>query len=319
MKSSFEIKNLISKFDKNLENIIQEDIPVLKQIKKFVITSGGKRIRPVTHYLFCKFLNVNLRENSWLDVGSVAELIHAASLLHDDVVDNASIRRGKPTVGAKFGNKTAILAGDYLLACGISRLNLLKLPEIMEIFTKVLRELSVSELLQMEWEKIPKITLKIYNSIIYGKTASLFGACTESSAVLAGLVGKQRTEILDYGIRLGLLFQKKDDCLDYFTESKESGKEFLKDFYNGLYTYPILILRERASSSDKKVLSNLLSKESRSSLDAQTILELMEKYQIQSHLNLELQKEREYLMNFLNRFENSKEKTLFLEQLTKLG
>lgn len=152
MKSKFKIQTVLSQLDKNLDNIISEDIPILKKIKKQVISSGGKRIRPFAHYLFCQFLNV--KDVSWLDVGSVAELIHAASLLHDDVVDNAPIRRGKPTIGASFGNKTAILAGDYLLACGISRLNTLGNPELMEIFSQVLRDLSVSELLQMEWEKI---------------------------------------------------------------------------------------------------------------------------------------------------------------------
>lgn len=151
MKSNLRIQSILAKFDKNLDGIIKEDIPVLKKIKKHVITSGGKRIRPFSHYLFCQFLNV--KDKNWLDVGSVAELIHAASLLHDDVVDNAPIRRGKPTIGSLFGDKTAILAGDYLLACGISRLNSLGNPELMEIFSQVLKDLSVSELLQMEWEK----------------------------------------------------------------------------------------------------------------------------------------------------------------------
>jgi octaprenyl-diphosphate synthase len=162
MKSKIKIQSVLSKFDKNLDSIIHEDIPILKKIKKQVITSGGKRIRPFSHYLFCQFLNV--KDVSWLDVGSVAELIHAASLLHDDVVDNAPIRRGKPTIGASFGNKTAILAGDYLLACGISRLNSLGNPELMEIFSQVLRDLSVSELLQMEWEKNPKFAQNLLPS-----------------------------------------------------------------------------------------------------------------------------------------------------------
>lgn len=316
MKSKFNIQSILSQFDKNLDKIIHEDIPILKKIKKQVISSGGKRIRPFSHYLFCQFLNV--KDVSWLDVGSVAELIHAASLLHDDVVDNAPIRRGKPTIGASFGNKTAILAGDYLLACGISRLNALGNPELMEIFSQVLRDLSVSELLQMEWEKNPNITLKIYDQIIYGKTASLFGVCTEAAAILAKETKERRKEFRQFGVRLGKLFQKKDDCLDYFEDSKTSGKEFLKDFKNGLYTYPVLVLRSKLSLIEKRKLNQLFRKETRDTQDEKTILDLMSQKKIPNLLHQELEKEKNDLLVFLHQFPKSEERELFIEQLGRL-
>jgi len=316
MKSKVNIQSILSKFDKNIDNIILEDIPILKKIKKQVITSGGKRIRPFAHYLFCQFLEV--KDVSWLDVGSVAELIHAASLLHDDVVDNAPIRRGKPTIGANFGNKTAILAGDYLLACGISRLNSLGNPELMEIFSQVLRDLSVSELLQMEWEKNPKITLKIYDQIIYGKTASLFGVCTESAAILAHKSKSERKQYRQFGVRLGKLFQKKDDCLDYFEDSKTSGKEFLKDFKNGLFTYPVLLLRSKLNIIEKSKLNRMFQKEFRDENDEKTILNLMNSKNIPNILHKELELEKNDLLLFLNQFPKTEERELFIEQLNRL-
>lgn len=316
MKSKFNIQSVLSKFDKNLAGIIQEDIPILKKIKKQVITSGGKRIRPFAHYLFCQFLNV--KDVSWLDVGSVAELIHAASLLHDDVVDNAPIRRGKPTIGSSFGNKTAILAGDYLLACGISRLNSLGNPELMEIFSQVLRDLSVSELLQMEWEKNPKITLKIYDQIIYGKTASLFGVCTEAAAILAKKSNAERKQFRQFGVRLGKLFQKKDDCLDYFEDSKTSGKEFLKDFKNGLYTYPVLVLRTKLNLIEKSKLQKMFQKENRDVKDESVILEMMDSKNISNLLHKELEAEKNDLLQFLFQFPKTEERELFIEQLNRL-
>ncbi|ABZ93156.1 Geranyltranstransferase [Leptospira biflexa serovar Patoc strain 'Patoc 1 (Ames)'] len=316
MKSKIKIQSVLSKFDKNLDSIIHEDIPILKKIKKQVITSGGKRIRPFSHYLFCQFMNV--KDVSWLDVGSVAELIHAASLLHDDVVDNAPIRRGKPTIGASFGNKTAILAGDYLLACGISRLNSLGNPDLMEIFSQVLRDLSVSELLQMEWEKNPNITLKIYDQIIYGKTASLFGVCTEAAAILANQSKEKRKEFRQFGVRLGKLFQKKDDCLDYFEDSKASGKEFLKDFKNGLFTYPVLVLRSKLNLLEKRKLNRLFQKEIRDVKDESIILDLMNSKKIPAILHKELESEKNDLLRFLNQFPKSEERELFIEQLSRL-
>lgn len=154
MKVSVLKDSLIRKFDKKLETIIREDLKILSEIKTYTIQSGGKRIRPILHYCLCQLLGYSGKH--WLDVGAIAELIHAASLLHDDVVDEAETRRGLQSVGSKFGNKTAILAGDYLLACGIDHLNGLGYPELMEVFTQVIKDLSVSELIQMEWEKILK-------------------------------------------------------------------------------------------------------------------------------------------------------------------
>lgn len=154
MKASVLKDSLIRKFDKKLETIIREDLKILSEIKTYTIRSGGKRLRPILHYCLCQLLGYSGKH--WLDVGAIVELIHAASLLHDDVVDEAETRRGQQSVGSKFGNKTAILAGDYLLACGIDHLNDLGYPELMDIFTQVIKDLSISELIQMEWEKIRK-------------------------------------------------------------------------------------------------------------------------------------------------------------------
>ncbi|BDA80000.1 geranylgeranyl pyrophosphate synthase [Leptospira kobayashii] len=317
MPISLSLSKIISRVDKNLYSIIGEDLSVLKKIKSFVIESGGKRIRPLTHYLFCEL--VGYKGKDWVDVGAVAELIHAASLLHDDVVDHALVRRGKPTVGAKFGNKTAILAGDFLLACGIQRLNSLENPRLMTLFSAVLRDLSVSELIQMEWEKNPKITLKIYDSIIYGKTASLFGACTESAGVLAKRSEKENILLSDFGVRLGKLFQKKDDCLDYFTNTKDSGKEFLKDFKNGLFTYPVLVLREKANGKEKKEIHSLFAKEERTSADDEKILSMLSDKQIKRILDDEFEKEKSYFLKFLSGYSNSEAKSLLIAQIEKLA
>ncbi|TGN06929.1 polyprenyl synthetase family protein [Leptospira ilyithenensis] len=317
MPISLSLAKIISRVDKNLYSIIGEDLSVLKKIKSFVIESGGKRIRPLTHYLFCELLEYKGKD--WADVGAVAELIHAASLLHDDVVDHASVRRGKPTVGARFGNKTAILAGDFLLACGIQRLNSLENPKLMTLFSRVLRDLSVSELIQMEWEKNPKITLKIYDSVIYGKTASLFGACTESAGVLAKRSEKENILLSDFGVRLGKLFQKKDDCLDYFTNSKDSGKEFLKDFKNGLFTYPILVLRDKANGKEKKEIHSLFAKDERTSVDDEKILSMLSDKQIKRILDDEFEKEKSYFLKFLSGYKDSEAKSLLVAQIEKFS
>jgi octaprenyl-diphosphate synthase len=301
----------IRKLDSTLSSIIHEDIKIISDIKKYVIESGGKRIRPLTHILFCNLLEYKGKDH-WI-VGSIAELIHAASLLHDDVVDGADTRRGKKTVGVMYGNKTAILAGDFLLACGIERLNRLNMPEILDIFTEVIRHLSVSELLQMQWEKNPKITMEIYEQIIFGKTSSLFGAVTESAAILSGRNRKESENFREFGIRMGDVFQKRDDLLDYFEETKTTGKEFLKDFSNKLYTYPILILMEEADKVDKKTIPIIIE-----SGNSNQILKLMENYEIERICIEELNHEIFQLREFLTEFPESKSKSLLVDQLSHL-
>ncbi|MBM9577790.1 polyprenyl synthetase family protein [Leptospira sp. 201903070] len=316
MKVSVLKDSLVRKFDKKLEAIIREDLKILAEIKTYTIRSGGKRIRPILHYCLCQLLGYSGKY--WLDVGAIAELIHSASLLHDDVVDEAETRRGLQSVGSKFGNKTAILAGDYLLACGIDHLNGLGYPELMDIFTQVIKDLSVSELIQMEWEKNPKITLEIYNRVVYGKTASLFGAVTAAAGVLSEKQEKEKKKLRQFGIDLGSFFQKKDDAIDYFSPASKSGKVPLKDFYNGLYTYPILLLLEKAEKNDKKLIHSLFAKSERSQGDGIVILSLLSRYQIREKMDEEFQSIAENLMKFLNGFEESGIRNLLKDQILKL-
>ncbi|MDV6236612.1 polyprenyl synthetase family protein [Leptospira ellisii] len=316
MKASVLKDSLVRKFDKKLEAIIREDLKILAEIKSYTIRSGGKRIRPVLHYCLCQLLGYQGKQ--WLDVGAIAELIHAASLLHDDVVDEAETRRGLQSVGSKFGNKTAILAGDYLLACGIDHLNGLGYPRLMDLFTQVIKDLSVSELIQMEWEKNPKITLEIYNRVVYGKTASLFGAVASAAGVLAESSDKDRKKLGQFGVELGSFFQKKDDAIDYFSPASKSGKVPLKDFYNGLYTYPILLLLEKADKNDKKLVHSLFEKRERSQGDGVVILSLLSRYQIREQMDEEFRRIADNLMKFLNSFPESSIRTLLKEQILKL-
>ncbi|MCB1142467.1 MAG: polyprenyl synthetase family protein [Leptospiraceae bacterium] len=316
MRPSVLLPRLIKNFDSKLDEIIQEDLPILKKIKKHVIQSGGKRIRPLTHYFLCQLHDY--KGSIWKDVGAIAELIHGASLLHDDVVDLSELRRGKPTVGALYGNKTAILGGDYLLACGIDHLNRLNQPEIMAAYTKVIRDLSVGELIQMEWEKNPKITLAIYESVIYGKTASLFGAVSISAGILSGLKGKPLEKIHNFGIQMGLLFQRKDDYIDYFDDSKKSGKIPLKDFMNGLYTYPILLLQEKLKKNDLKIIHDLLKKEMKSAEDKAMILHYLEAFNIQSELLTMLKNDGNSLIQYLSELPESDIRKLFIEKIEEL-
>lgn len=316
MPLKIKLPVIIKKFDHKLGEIIHDDLEIITEIKKYVIASGGKRIRPLTHYFFCKILDYNGK--SWSDVGSIAELIHAASLLHDDVVDGADVRRGKPTIGKLYGNKTAILSGDYLLACGIEHLNKLQNPDLMDSYTEVIRHLSVGELIQMEWERNPEISMVEYEKVIYGKTAALFGAVCETAGILAekekGLIKKLK----DFGVKMGILFQIKDDYIDYFSDEKDSGKTPAKDFINGLYTYPLIMLKQSISKNLFKDIKKIMQKESRNSEDINFIMNTMESYNIRKLVYSNIQKYAHSMISFLDNFQPSNYRDLMIEKIQEI-
>lgn len=297
---------LIKKFDSRLAGIIGADLPILKEVKKFVVKSGGKRIRPLTHYYFARILGC--RSEEWLDVGAIGELIHAASLLHDDVVDTAELRRGKPTINKIFNNKTAILSGDYLLSCGLDHLRTLEhFGPLLEIFTRVIRLLAVGELLQMEWETNFRVAEETYDRIIHGKTAALFGAMTESAVVVAGGDRKARQKHREFGERMGRVFQIRDDYLDYFGSARQNGKHPFQDFQRGLMTRPVIVLRSLLKGKDRKMLEQLwTSAEERSSLSGQEKWrELAGEANLQKSLSSEIERDLGMLAEFLDLYPRS--------------
>lgn len=345
---------IIKKIDSKLKDIIGTDLPIFKRIRNFVIKSGGKRIRPLLHYHIAHMLGYS--ENEWRDVGAIGELIHAASLLHDDVIDEAQTRRYRPSINSLYGNKTAILSGDYLLSCGLDHLTTLKrsLP-LLEVFTRAVRMLATSELLQMRWEKDLSISEKMYNRIIMGKTASLFGCMAESAAILAdeGNSKKEREKYRQFGERLGRIFQIRDDYLDYYSDEKAShldgknsrknskkssgkssrsgregnnrgrqlaSKELYQDFRQGSVTRPIILLRQSLQRRDRTILAELFSMERQEigEQEIEKITSMLEEHKIAIRIRWEIEEEIHALLRFLRRIKASNYRDGIIEQLASL-
>ncbi len=303
-----------------MDAIVGEDLPILKEIKKFVIKSGGKRIRPLLHYYFSQILGYGGKD--WKDVGAIGELIHAASLLHDDVVDEGFVRRGTPTTNALHGNKTAVLSGDFLFSCALDHLATLKDAQaLIPIFTRVIRLLSVGELIQMRYEKDLNVKREQYQRIIHGKTGSLFGAMVESAAVLVGLPMKERLRYRSLGEGLGSVFQIRDDYLDYFADEKAFGKKRYQDFFRGVVTPPILHLRDQMKSGDKKELQKLWKDESlrKSEHGVRKLEAMFAVYDTRQKMAQELTDRLNEMKRFLDTHGSSRYRNSILEQLDKLS
>ncbi|MCE9596710.1 MAG: polyprenyl synthetase family protein [Spirochaetia bacterium] len=297
LSSAVPLKQIEAKLGK----IIGEDLPVLKKIKKYVIGSGGKRIRPLTHFYTLKMLGSDNKQ--WVDVGAIGELIHNASLLHDDVVDRSDLRRGKPSAPVLFGNKTVVLAGDYLLACGLNHLSTLEQSrELLVIFSRTIRLLSSGELIQMEWEGNLKTTTKTYERVIYCKTGCLFGAMTESAALLAKKSPKEIAAYKQFGERLGRYFQIRDDYIDYFSDAKDTGKTEMQDYERGLITWPVLGLFEAGGSRARGAIKRIW-KDRPGNLPQ--MLSLINEFQLKSKLRNVLKNELNELIAFVEKHPDS--------------
>jgi len=210
----------------------------------------GKRLRAK---LILKIAGSNL---STIKTAAIVELIHAASLLHDDVIDDAYTRRSKPSLNALYGNKTAIMLGDILYSKGFFELNNIS-SEVSKIISHAVVQLSLGELKDVSLSHIFNTDKEIYLKMIYQKTASLMEACAGAAAVL---VGKDKEVYMTYGRNLGIAFQMIDDILDITMDTKTLGKPALHDFEEGKTTLPYIYLNEALNQEERKTLQALHAK-----------------------------------------------------------
>ena len=215
----------------------------------------GKRLR---EKLILKIAGTGL---SVVKTAAIVEMIHAASLLHDDVIDDADTRRNKPSINALYGNKTAIMLGDILYSKGFLELNNIS-PEVAKIVSNAVVQLSLGELKDVSLSKAFNLDKEIYLEMIYQKTASLMEAAAGAAAVLAG---KDKVVYMTYGRNLGIAFQMIDDILDITMDSETLGKPALHDFEEGKTTLPYIYLYEVLDAEDQMKLKSLHTKKLSSS------------------------------------------------------
>lgn len=238
-------------FRQAYEGALQTEHPLLRQVTEHLLQRRGKQLRPMLVILSAKLCG-DVNEKT---IGSAVafELLHTASLVHDDVVDDSPMRRGLPSVQAKWTNKVAVLTGDYLLAKVIDVTARLRNQKIFSIVADLGQTLASGELLQLHAGSGMWITEADYYHIIEQKTAALFAACTQSGAVSAGASLRMESALRTFGKELGIVFQLKDDLIDY-SDSGDSGKPAMNDVRDGKVTLPLLVSLNRAPKAEAEAL-----------------------------------------------------------------
>jgi len=238
------IKEDLEKVEEEIKSRISPGDQYLKPLKEYVLKSKGKLLRPVLVLLSAKSIN---HKSSTIDcqlihVACAIELIHTASLLHDDVLDNGKIRRHRPTINDKWGNKTAILFGDYLYSLAFPILA--NYQEINNILSSVTLEMIEGEIIHNFRRDDLNLTEKEYIQIITKKSAFLFASSCQIGAILAGAEPKQQDALSQYGNNLGIAYQILDDLLDMVGKEEDVGKSLRSDLAQGKITLPVIYLRD---------------------------------------------------------------------------
>lgn len=256
-------------FEKALvDELKTDDNPLLTSIGEFIQQGRGKQLRPILVFLSAK-LGGTINYQTVMSAVSI-ELLHTASLIHDDVVDSAYKRRGRPSVNARWGNKIAILVGDNLLSkslnCAIKSNNL----EILKIIAEIGMELTDGELLQLQNVQRIKITEEDYYKIIRKKTALLFSCCCLIGALSVDAEKNILKKLKNFGEYLGICFQIKDDIFDY-SDSKNIGKPRRNDIREGKITLPLIYALQQADEKKKKKIINWIKKKKNSEKNIEKI------------------------------------------------
>jgi len=238
--------------DKIIIDELSSDVILINQVGHYIVGNGGKRLRPMLLLLAAKALGPITE--SHLILAAVIEFIHTATLLHDDVVDESDLRRGKESANAVWGNAASVLVGDYLYSSAFEMMVRTNNMRVMEILSKTTTAIAEGEVLQLLNCNNPETTEQKYLEVIARKTAILFSAATRLSAVITGTPPEMEENLSKYGQHLGIAFQLIDDALDYKASQEELGKNLGDDLAEGKPTLPLIYAIQKGSASEASII-----------------------------------------------------------------
>ncbi|MDR0763607.1 MAG: polyprenyl synthetase family protein [Bacteroidales bacterium] len=252
--SSLFEKELIL-FDEHFKNLIESDFSFFKNISDYIFSMSGKKTRPLLLFYIHKIFSSEIGKKAY-SFAALIEIVHSASLLHDDVVDQAKERRGKPSASALWGNGVAVLAGDYILANSFLRIFADRDDMLMQMIITVVKDMVKGELLQMQYNALPTITHQQYFEIIDHKTAGLFSCCCRAGAYTAGASDEQIEIAGKIGRELGLAFKIKDDLID-IDPTRNDGKPCGQDIREKKINLPTLYFLQQATENEKEEITHI--------------------------------------------------------------
>ena len=319
--SYFQLKDSVDEklvlVEEKIKSKLMSKVDLVQKMTDYHIETGGKRLRALLTLGSAKLCGYS-KGGRDINLAACVEMIHGATLLHDDVIDNGNLRRGKKTSNSIWGNQSSILIGDYLLSRCFEMMVEDGNIEVLKLLSSTSSKIAQGEVLQLQHKGEVDMLEETYFKIITAKTAELFSAATKVGAILSDKGTKEKEALEFYGKNLGLTFQIADDTLDYNSDLKIFGKKIGKDFFEGKITLPVILLFQKITTLEKERLKKIFEHDTRSVDDLNFTLKLIKEYSIIK----ECYKKAEHFINLasnsLTVFKDSEEKKN-LENLTSFS
>ncbi len=315
LKNSVDDKLLLT--EERIKSKLSSNVELVRKMTEYHIETGGKRLRALLTLGAAKMCGYSKGSRD-VNLAACVELIHSATLMHDDVIDDGIIRRGKKTLNKVWDNQSSVLIGDYLLSRCFEMMVEDGNLEVLKLLSSTSSKIAQGEILQLQHKGEIDMLEETYLNIISAKTAELFAAATKVGAILSEASNKEKDALEFYGRNLGLTFQIADDTLDYNSELKIFGKKIGQDFFEGKITLPIILLFQKLDLIEKKLLKEIFNKDSRIKDDFDEIISLIKKYKIIEECYQKAQHYINLASNSLTVFKDTKEKEI-LKNLTSFS
>ncbi len=311
------VEDKLTLVDERINSKLTSKVELVQKMTEYHITTGGKRLRALLTLESAKLCDYS-KGGRDINLAACVELIHAATLMHDDVIDHAEIRRGKKTLNRIWGNQSSILVGDYLLSRCFEMMVEDGNIEILKLLSSTSSEIAQGEILQLQHKGEIDMLEETYLKIISSKTAALFSAATRVGAILGDKDSKYKDALEFYGKNIGLTFQIADDTLDYNSELKIFGKKTGNDFFEGKVTLPIILLYQKSSKENREKLKKIFKQNVRDNNELDFVLSLIKKNNIINDCYRKADHFINLASNSLSVFEDSEEKNI-LKNLTSFS
>lgn len=242
--------------NQRIEHRLYSNVELIQQVSHHIIHSGGKRLRPLLVLLSARALGYQGHDH--IELATIIEFLHTATLLHDDVVDSSELRRGKRTANAVWGNPASVLVGDFLYSRAFQMMANLNSSRVIEVLADATNTIAEGEVLQLMNCKNPTVTEENYFQVIRYKTAKLFEAAATLGAIAANCATEQELAIANYGLHLGMAYQLIDDVLDYSADSEKFGKNLGVDLAEGKPTLPLIYSMQKGTHAQTELIRNAI-------------------------------------------------------------
>jgi octaprenyl-diphosphate synthase len=304
------LKSELESLDKQLKIRSRTEVEMINIMSDHIISSGGKRLRPLTLLLSAYSVN-NQLESKIIDSSVVVEFIHAATLLHDDVVDMSHIRHNIDTANTIWGNKGAVLVGDFLYSRAFEIIVEINNTLVYETLAQTTNIIAQGEVMQLMSIGNIDISENLYMDIIFRKTAILFQASMKIGAILNKGTNKEIQLLATFGLHFGNAYQMRNDYLDYFGNSESTGKNIIEDLIEGKTTLPIIHAMQNASEADQKIIKNSFKQADQSVAD--TIIKILKKYKSDIFMDSKIKEQTQNAIDSLDQIKNSEYKDKLIE------